>query len=209
MSRFLERWSKRKAEARLDEELAEPVVPEPELEPEVAPEPEPVSDPEIEAKLAALPSLDEITAATDLRPFLQDFVPRALKNAAMRKVWALDPVISTHLDVARDYAWEFNSGPLPVGFSDSLGADAIKRGLDALQVAPLPDAEAAESLSEPGERMHNISAHQESDLANDAIPATESTISDGEQPLAPENQAIGVKPKIQFALKKHGGALPD
>ena len=81
MSRFLRRWSERKAEARQSEPLAETPEPiEPAAErPQLTPE-------EVAQKLNELPAPEEITTETDIRPFLQDFVPAALRNAALRRV---------------------------------------------------------------------------------------------------------------------------
>ncbi|RRH78212.1 DUF3306 domain-containing protein [Falsigemmobacter faecalis] len=163
MSSFLERWSSRVRETR----RAETQVPEAPPADDVAAESGAEALPEgeaLERLLADLPALDSITSATDIRPFLQSFVPKALKNAALRRAWAADPVISTHLDVARDYAWDFNTGPGPVGYSAELGKDIIQKSLDLLSrtdppepveeeaVAPQPEAE---ELSVPEEEGRN------------------------------------------------------
>lgn len=225
MSSFLNRWSKRKTEARRDPDL-DPISPDPAAaaeEPradqaEVQPPPLP-NDPEIAAQIAALPPLEEITAGTDIRPFLQDFVPRALKNAAMRRAWVSDPIISTHLDVARDYAWEFNSGPMPVGFSTGLGADAVKRGLDALNIAPPPE-NAAQSAANPQAAALRDDGDQDTvphgdddaenapDLAAKAAPPTEVSPVAASDPVASPAPAVP-KAAIRLSPKRHGGALPD
>lgn len=227
MSGFLNRWSKRKTEARRDPDL-DPISPDPAAaaaaeEPradqaEVQPPPLP-NDPEIAAQIAALPPLEEITAGTDIRPFLQDFVPRALKNAAMRRAWVSDPIISTHLDVARDYAWEFNSGPMPVGFSTGLGADAVKRGLDALNIAPPPE-NAAQSAANPQDAALRDDGDQDTvphgdddaenapDLAAKAAPPTEVSPVAASDPAASLAPAVP-KAAIRLSPKRHGGALPD
>ncbi len=44
-----------------------------------------------EFDLASLPSLDSITAATDIRAFLTPGVPTELARAALRRAWAADP----------------------------------------------------------------------------------------------------------------------
>lgn len=227
MSSFLNRWSKRKTDARRDEDRPDPDL----VPPAAAEEPradqtdlQPLpSDPEIAAQIAALPPLEEITAGTDIRPFLQDFVPRALKNAAMRRAWVSDPIISTHLDVARDYAWEFNSGPLPVGFSTGLGADAVKRGLDALNIAPPPE-NAAQSAGRPqdgaprddGDQAAVPHGDENAETARDLVAKTASAPevspvapSDPVASPAPAVSAPSPKAGIRLSPKRHGGALPD
>lgn len=225
MSGFLNRWSKRKTDARRDEDHPDP---EPALpvaaddaegdHPQLQPPPQ-QNDPEIAAQIAALPPLEEITAGTDIRPFLQDFVPRALKNAAMRRAWVADPIISTHLDVARDYAWEFNSGPLPVGFSTGLGADAVQRGLDALNIAPPPDSANSPQQDAPRDGAGSDLAAPDTDFAAHApdhhsqalAPPQVSplAVSDPILPSEPENPALTAPCGIQLRHKRHGGALPD
>lgn len=238
MSGFLNRWSQRKTDARRDEDRPDPeATPPTELPPATdaprAEHPEGAAtaqpgDSEVAAQIAALPPLDEITAGTDIRPFLQDFVPRALKNAAMRRAWVSDPIISTHLDVARDYAWEFNAGPLPVGFSNGLGADAVQRGLDALNIAPppervteaaspapdaaLPDAALSDDSAAVATPQGGPMAETAPDFTPDpaltldapTVPASAPAVSS--EPLSPEAPA---KTGIRLGLKRHGGALPD
>ena len=182
MSGFLERWSARKAESR----EPEPAPPEG-IQP-VAATPEGPDAAEIERMIAELPAIEEIGTQTDIRPFLRDFVPAALRNAALRRAWTLDPVISTHLDVARDYAWDFNGGANPVGFYSTLDSESVKRGLAALRGgdaaaaepempdAP-PEADVTELAAEPI-HMENIHTEQ----------------SDSQTPL--------------LLPRRHGGALP-
>jgi hypothetical protein len=100
---FLARWSRRKKEARRGgrapapaERAAAPVPPA--AEPGLAPE-----------ELAALPKLEELTAESDVTGFLRPGVPAALRNAALRKMWLLDPAIRDFPGHARDYAWDWNA----------------------------------------------------------------------------------------------------
>ena len=145
MSDFLRRWSRRKVEASRDVSALEIPAEMASATGADSAGAASLDDPSAEEqaalaqKLAALPALEESDAATDIRPFLQDFVPAALRKAAMRRAWAMDPIISTHFDVARDYAWEFNVGEGPAGFYKNLGHAAVQRGLDALREAgPAP-----------------------------------------------------------------------
>lgn len=212
MSGFLRRWADRKAG------LAEPNVAPPAaadapedaeapLAPPVAalPPEDAEAAEDIAAKLAALPPLEEIGAQADIRPFLQAFVPAALRNAAMRRAWAADPIISTHLDVARDYAWEFNVGELPVGFSRTLGADAVQRSLDALgEIGAEPLQREAESAQIPD--------GQAEALEPEASDATESLAEVEAPELAPQEAVREApdSPVSSLLLRpRHGSALPS
>jgi Protein of unknown function (DUF3306) len=72
-------------------------------------------------EIAALPSLEELTAETDMSGFLRKGVPEPLRNAALRRMWSLDPKIRDFVCEAREYAYDWNtpggvpgsSGPLP------------------------------------------------------------------------------------------------
>ena len=191
MSRFLRRWSERKAEARQSEPLAEtpapidPVAEAPQLTPE-----------EVAQKLAELPAPEEITTETDIRPFLQDFVPAALRNAALRRVWLLDPVISTHLDVARDYAWDFNAASGQGGFAHRLARDVAERSLAALD---------GQARIKPEETAVSMGAAP--DEVPDAGPGPEPAPEDKINPDQIDGEsALPGKLKL---TSRHGGALPD
>ena len=81
---FLSRWSRRKRdEARRPAEAPEP--PAADVAAESSEEGEGLTPEE----LAALPSLDTLTAATDLAPFLRAGVPRVLRNAALAARFAV------------------------------------------------------------------------------------------------------------------------
>lgn len=124
---FLSRWSRRKHEARRAE----------------APAPEPLAAPEPDAGAAAaasaagegsaaeaplppdLPAVEEITPETDLAAFFREGVPEALRNAALRRMWSLDPAIRDFVGDARDYAYDWNvPGGVP-GFGPLLPSDDV------------------------------------------------------------------------------------
>jgi hypothetical protein len=113
---FLSRWSRRKDEAR---RTARDSTPQPDRAAEHAPDapPQRVDDPgTLEAEpalipedLAVLPKLDELTAGSDITGFLRPGVPEGLRNAALRKMWMLDPAIRDFVGHARDYAYDWNT----------------------------------------------------------------------------------------------------
>jgi hypothetical protein len=56
---------------------------------------------------ASLPSIDSITADTDIVAFLKSGVPTALTRAALRRAWTSDPAIREFIGIAENQ-WDFN-----------------------------------------------------------------------------------------------------
>jgi len=76
--------------------------------------------------LPALPKLEELTASTDITVFLRKDVPEPLRNAALRRFWALDPEIRSYVGPL-DYAYDWNvPGGVPGGGELSPGFDAAR-----------------------------------------------------------------------------------
>src|SRR3954453_3936714 len=131
---FLSRWSQRKQEAK-QPDRAEPA---PDADAPSAPVAEGEAEPEFD--LSSLPKLEEITSATDITAFLRKGVPEHLRNAALRKSWALDPAIRNYVNPALDYAYDWNTpGGVP-------GSSEIGAGMD---VARLVSQIMGESIVEP------------------------------------------------------------
>ena len=74
-----------------------------------------------EFDLSSLPKLEDMTATTDITGFLRKGVPEHLRNAALRKSWALDPAIRNYVNPALEYAYDWNT-PGGVPGSSELGA---------------------------------------------------------------------------------------
>lgn len=129
-------------------EAVQPI--DPEHGPEPKPEPEPEPDPDL---IASLPRIEDITADTDVTAFLRSGVPRALRNAALRRAWAADPRIANYLDPARDYFWDWNApagmpGGIPGG-GGTLGAEAVAKMVRAV-VGLVQEADAVAPAPSPG-----------------------------------------------------------
>jgi Protein of unknown function (DUF3306). len=56
---------------------------------------------------SGLPSIEAITADTDVRGFLQSRVPAELTRAALRQAWTSDPAIRDFVGIAENQ-WDFN-----------------------------------------------------------------------------------------------------
>ena len=119
---FLARWSQRKQEAK------QPDRDVPAAEANVAPAPVAEGDVPQEFDLSSLPKLEEITSTTDITAFLRKGVPEHLRNAALRKSWALDPAIRNYVNPALDYAYDWNTpGGVP-------GSSEIGAGMDVARL---------------------------------------------------------------------------
>jgi hypothetical protein len=142
MSAFLARWSRLKDESRR---------PRVEETPAQAPD-TPLSEEEI----AALPRIEDLTADSDITAFMRRGVPEALRKAALRRAWLLDPGIRDFVGHARDYAYDWNipggapgHGPLQ---PEEIVAAARRLFGDPAEAAP-PEAPAqVEASDEPPER---------------------------------------------------------
>lgn len=196
---FLDRWSRRKQQA-----VGEPAsvkakdaaaVPSPEAK-EAA---EPVFDP------ASLPSLDSITADTDIAAFLKPGVPSALKHAALRRVWSADPQIRDFIGLVEN-GWNWNDpvgvpgfGPMPAG--EDIGR-LLAQAMGTLPPEPVAarDVTAVQVNSEPPQALpapiQNLAAKDSASIPPDEIAAAPQTES-GEHENAPLVRPRG-----------HGGALP-
>jgi hypothetical protein len=134
-----------------------------------------VSEPELGPDdLAKLPSLEELTADTDITVFLRKGVPESLRNAALRRMWSLDPKIRDFVSEAREYAYDWNTpggvpgfgGPLPppeeierlaARIVGAMKAEAGSFSEPERQSAPLVEASQNRESSSP-EREHTSDA---------------------------------------------------
>src|SRR6202030_551812 len=85
---------------------------------------------------ASLPSLDSITAGTDISIFLRSGVPAELTVAALRRAWVSDPVIRDFIGIAENQ-WDFTNPRTIPGFGP-LQEMGDKLRLIA-QTVPTPD----------------------------------------------------------------------
>ncbi|HKH01080.1 MAG TPA: DUF3306 domain-containing protein, partial [Bradyrhizobium sp.] len=118
---FLTRWSQRKLEAKQSERET------PSVEVNVASDPTGEKAAVEEFDLSSLPKLEELTATTDITMFLHKGVPEGLRNAALRKFWALDPAIRNYVSPALEYAYDWNTpGGVPGSTELGPGVDVAR-----------------------------------------------------------------------------------
>ena len=220
---FVSRWSRRKRDPdRLEEDRppAEPpvVVAEPAPSTDAAPVPGtverarnllarltrrpavPGQGPPPAFDLSSLPSIESLTGESDIAAFLQQGVPLVLRNAALRRIWTLDPDIRDFVGPL-DYGWDFNAPDGVPGFSLDLGGADVKRLL--AQAMGLLDEEAKDTDSpttqagEPAALASAPPAEQPAAHPLAVIPAEVPIPADGAPPAPP------TPPR-----RRHGGAVP-
>jgi hypothetical protein len=214
---FLARWSRRKR-ATHEERPTEPAEPKvAAAEPADAPNgpdddrvPAQAAESETPAvDLSALPSIEEITAETDIRAFLQPGIPLQLTRAALRRVWTADPAIRDFVGLAEN-AWDFTAPHGVPGFGPLQPNDLA--GLTVAQVTEPVAPPTPESVAEPL-RNREVSAAR----ALPAQPAAEETPSSNaaapEQMLqsecdVAEQKEQAAEDRKTSVVSRHGGALP-
>lgn len=113
----------------------------------------------------SLPSIDSITADTDVVAFLKSGVPTALTRAALRRAWTSDPAVCDFIGIA-DNQWDFND---PNGISGFGRLDATESGVTFLAQLSSRPGEMPDLLAEragPVERVASNAACSEQSEAD-------------------------------------------
>jgi hypothetical protein len=207
---FLSRWSRRKRGAAVAAPPSAPAAPPEAAPPEAAAAPSgapPAFDP------ASLPPLESLTAESDFAAFLRDEVPAALRRAALRRAWTLDPSIRDFVGPA-DYAWDYNApGGVP-GFSLEVPKDLERLIAQAIGSGP-PAAEEEEASQEaPPPAEAAAAAPQPEPLASEGPTAeaasAEAPVGEGPAPEAlPAPVAAAPIAEAPPVRRRHGGAVPS
>lgn len=178
---LLARWSRRKSDARANEGDAgnAPHNNEACATRSGVTQPNDVPPP---FDLASLPTLDAISAETDLRAFLSKGVPAELTVVALRRGWSADPAIRDFIGLSEN-SWDFNDpGGIP-GFG-ALEPNEIQQllarltGVDEVNevIAPVSAASSPseQTMSHPTEC--DASSELPQDISSDAdSPSAQNT----------------------------------
>ena len=174
------------------------------------------------------PSLESITAETDIRAFLQKGVPAQLTRAALRRAWVADPNIRNFREIAENQ-WDFATGSDLPGFG-SLDADAdeIRRMVaEVFGEGPKPEPDAKLARADDHDSLQTAhSAASDSAQATgrqDDNPAVQEQPTQEELPEVAE-ATIVQRDKVNVAMQQsnpeseyrplparraHGRALPE
>src|SRR5712691_2564092 len=158
--KFIARWSRRKRDAAEDAETAtSPATPDaaapgtPATEDGrnkmsgVAAAQSTASEPlELPFDPVSLPSIESITAESDISSFLAPGVPPELTRAALRRAWSVDPKIRDYVGLSEN-SWDFNAPGSMAGFGPLEMTDELRR-----LVARMVGGEAGETGERGAER---------------------------------------------------------
>ena len=226
---FLSRWSQRKHEAKLPDSEApadESAAPPPESDVPVT-----ESAAEEEFDVSSLPKLEEVVEGTDSTGFLKKGVPESVRNAALRKSWALDPAIRNYVNPALEYAYDWNTpGGVPGSGELGAGMDVAKMVLqimgDGESVRAVASADTPDPLPRTGANVSTstdpvVAAAQNSepDFPTKAMRSSDEGTSpteisaDSEQVVSPdlenvERIKVAEVGASQQAVRRHGTAKP-
>ena len=218
---FLARWAQRKHEAKQPDRDA------PIASSDAPSGPVAESDVAQEFDLSSLPKLEDMTATTDITAFLRKGVPEHLRNAALRKSWALDPAIRNYVNPALDYAYDWNTpGGVP-------GSSEIGSGMDVARlvsqimgggstVEPVVPAVSAgnETAGDPAQCLEHDTIHKSGlELPAQAVRLSKETVSVAQKPAnaeedshivaeGAEHSEAGRSAAPQQVVRRHGSAKP-
>jgi Protein of unknown function (DUF3306) len=169
--------------------------------------------------LAKLPSIESITADTDIRAFLRGRVPGELTRVALRRAWASDPAIRDFIGIAESQ-WDFNDPNAIPGFGPLPGSDNLPGLLGQALGGCDTLTETFAELPLSGEQaLSAATAHEPTGLDRsaqrtlDESPAVDAHIGGPPVDGRKEGAAIGsdrAAERIDASpnRRKHGSALP-
>lgn len=150
---FLSRWSRLKR----DGAVTPPRETGPRETAPAAPQP-PASDlPEgqsLEELIAELPRIEDLVPGQSLTMFMQSWVPGAIRNAALQRMWLLDPAVRDYVDPALDYAYDYNTPGAAPGFGPMETSDEMVREVSEMfdrAIGPPPEEQQAATPEEGGD----------------------------------------------------------
>jgi hypothetical protein len=218
---FLARWSQRKHEAKQPEHDA------PVADADVPSKPVAEDDAAPEFDLSTLPKLEDLTETTDITGFLRKGVPEHLRNAALRKSWALDPAIRNYVNPALEYAYDWNTpGGVPGSSEIGAGMDVarlVSQIMGSGESAAEPSIPAADPGKEPASdpaqsRQHDAAQELEPGLPTQALRLGSEATSRAQENSEEEgvcNEGERAKDfdkpdhvAPQQAVRRHGSAKP-
>jgi hypothetical protein len=166
---------------------------------------------------ASLPSIDSITADTDIVAFLKSDVPTELTRAALRRAWTSDPAIRDFIGIAENQ-WDFND---PSGIPGFGRLDTTEGGVAFLAQVSITPGEMPDLLAEratPVERVASNAACSEQSEADrhPQLDARQSHSTDSitssraaAESCAGTTAALGVEEyDASRSPRSHGSALP-
>ncbi len=200
---FLSRWSRLKRGAE-----APAPVPEPTAVEAGAPEETGTDGKSLEERLAELPRLDELVPGQSVAAFMQPWVPTALRNAALQRMWLLDPAISGYVDPALDYAYDYNTLGAAPGFGPMEASREAVQDVAAMFDRALRRAspEEAEVDAAAGHGPGEPAAAENPAIAIASEPPRAAVFPAADHAAAHNN--VSDRNDLRPIVRRHGRALP-
>lgn len=210
---FLARWSQRKQEAKQPERET------PVADAEIAAEPAAEAESPAEFDLSSLPKLEELTSQTDITAFMRKGVPEHLRNAALRKSWALDPAIRNYVNPALDYAYDWNTpGGVPGNSELDAGVDIARMVAEIMGTGetpaepPVSAAEVPAEIAQDGESSGGPKPDlPDQPLRLSGLPSNldgESSLETAQNADSYASEKVPDSVAPQHAVRRHGSAKP-
>lgn len=228
---FLNRWSRRKQDAKAEEQTA-PETAHKDVAPEGAsiggrsgPEANVAKKEEPEFDLSTLPSIDSIVAGTDIRAFLSAGVPSYLTKAALRRAWAADPAIRDYIGLSEN-SWDFNAPDSMPGFGPLQPNDDVRRMVSEVFKGIAPKEETSPPEMQTASASPQETPGHDEQSQTPLNTATQSELGDGESISAQETTPANASPTFTVddvaahhneqvddnedspGRRRHGSALP-
>jgi hypothetical protein len=220
---FLARWSQRKLNPPTEKPAPAEKAPMPAADRNAAATAP--TDPAFD--ITTLPSLESITANSDIRAFLQRGVPAALSRAALRRAWSADPAIRDFVGLSEN-SWDFNAPDSIPGFGSIDSAD-VRRMAAQLFGEPSEEATGQPSPGQPAQPQPALGSNEfesdpvrktetaglaesnrEDDLLSPSDNDADPSASTGSKKVdaAMQHQDRGEEDDSPPPPRRHGGALP-
>jgi hypothetical protein len=161
--------------------------------------------------VSQLPSIESLTASSDIKAFLQPGVPAQLTKAALRKVWTTVPAIRDFIGIAENQ-WDFTDPTAIPGFGPLKAGDDVSQLVAQAMGKVRPQADAG-AIAEATDRPLTASAER---AQPPAVPAKSASTA---QDTRPEERPTGEVSAVQHGdpsakdqpvtnRRSHGRALP-
>lgn len=219
---FLSRWSRLKrdgpAEAPEAQRAAEATAPAPTGTEHDLPEGK-----TLEELVAELPKVEDLVPGQSVSAFMQAWVPAPLRNAALQRMWLLDPAIRDYVNPALDYAYDYNTPGCAPGFGTMEASEEAVREVSemfdrALGRSPGQDDKGEGCDGTTQESASDLVAVQQSEATRHPMPevATDELTAGDVAPLGtggtPVHAAMHETPAAEVPFQrvrgKNGSALP-
>jgi hypothetical protein len=157
----------------------------------------------------SLPSIESISAGTDISAFMRSGVPEGLKHAALRRAWSSDPVIRDFVGLNENY-WDVAGPDGIAGFGDIGPNLDVRRMVSELfgetprQDTP-PESEADRVADSPALPIQN---RAEATEAPQAAPPPAENVPPRNENVAVQTEEPEAAPEKKLA-RRHGGAMPQ